>query len=190
MSASEPIGLRTDLEQLFEELADELGPSGATVDVVMVGGGWLLWHAERAATRDVDSARRLAPDVATAVQVVAARHDLADDWLNDRAAAFWPTGASMGDCATVYERGRLIVRTPPPEVVFVMKLYRGFPQDYEDLISLWPRCTFDSPASAARAFQAAFPHAPYDEHLAGYVHEIALAATAASGDEAPPTNSR
>jgi hypothetical protein len=190
VSTSEPIGLRADLELLFEELADELGPSGGTVDVVMVGGGWLLWHAARAATRDVDSARRLAPDVATAVQAVAARHDLAEDWLNDRAAGFWPTDASMDDCAAVYERGRLIVRTPPPEVVFVMKLYRAFPQDYEDLISLWPRCAFESPAAAARAFHAAFPHAPDDEYLAGYVHEIALAAAAASGDESPPTSSR
>ena len=155
----------------------------------MVGGGWLLWHAARAATRDVDSARRLAPDVAAAVQAVGARNDLADDWLNDRAAGFWPADASMDDCTTVYERGRLIVRTPPPEVVFVMKLYRAFPQDYEDLVSLWPSCAFESPATAATAFRAAFPHAPEDEHLAGYVGEIALAAAAERDDQPPPTNS-
>jgi hypothetical protein len=190
VSTSEPIGLRADLERLFEELADELGPSGAAVDVVMVGGGWLLWHAERASTHDVDSARRLAPDVAAAVQAVAARHDLAEDWLNDRAAGFWPTDASLDDCVAVYERGRLIVRTPAPEVVFVMKLYRAFPQDHEDLISLWPRCSFESPAAAATAFRAAFPHAPDDEYLAEYVHEIALAATAASRDASRPPNSR
>ena len=159
------------------------------MDVVMVGGGWLLWHAARAATRDVDSARRLAPDVATAVQAVAARHDLAHDWLNDRAAAFWPTDASMDDCGIVYERGRLIVRTPPPEIVFVMKLYRAFPQDYEDLVSLWPRCHFGSSASAATAFRAAFPHAPEDEHLTSFIEEIATAAAAEQVDQPPPTNS-
>ncbi len=190
MSTSEPIGLRTDLEQLFDELADELGPSGATVDVVMVGGGWLLWHAARAATRDVDSARRLAPDVAAAVRAVGARNDLADDWLNDRAAGFWPADASMEDCATVYERGRLVVRTPQPEVVFVMKLYRASPQDHEDLISLWPRCAFESSAAAAAAFGTAFPHAPDDEHLAGYIDEIATAAATEQGEQLPPTNSR
>lgn len=189
MSTSEPIRLRADLEQLFEELAEELGSSGATVDVVMVGGGWLLWHAARAATRDVDSARRLAPDVPAAVRAVAARHDLADDWLNDRAAGFWPTDASMDDCAVEYERGRLIVRTPSPEIVFVMKLYRALPQDYEDLVSLWPRCSFESAAAAATAFRAAFPHAPHDEHLAGYVDDIAAAAAAERGDQPPPPNS-
>jgi hypothetical protein len=189
MSTSEPIGLRSDLEQLFEELADELSPSGAIVDIVMVGGGWLLWHAARAATRDVDSARRLAPDVATAVQTVASRHDLADDWLNDRAAGFWPTNASIDECVTVYERGRLIVRTPPPDVIFAMKLYRGSPQDHEDLISLWPRCAFADPAAATAAFHAAFPHAPEDDHLASYIGEIATAAATEQISDDPPTNS-
>ena len=189
MSSSDPIGFRGDLELLFDELAEELGPSGAPVDVVMVGGGWLLWHASRATTRDVDSARPLTPEVVRAVQRVASRHDLADDWLNDRAAAFWPADASTDDCQLVYEMERLTVRTPPPEVVFVMKLYRAFPQDFEDMVTLWPRCTFTDGLSAAAAFRAAFPHAPEDEHLAGYIDGIARIAAADNARE-PPTDSR
>lgn len=36
---------RAELEALFEELAEELAPLQVVVEVVMVGGAWLLWHA-------------------------------------------------------------------------------------------------------------------------------------------------
>jgi hypothetical protein len=95
----------------------------------------------------------------------------------------------IDECVTVYERGRLIVRTPPPDVIFAMKLYRGSPQDHEDLISLWPRCAFADPAAATAAFHAAFPHAPEDDHLASYIGEIATAAATEQISDDPPTNS-
>jgi hypothetical protein len=44
---------RSELEALFDELADELHRLGASADVVMVGGSWILWHSQRASTRDV-----------------------------------------------------------------------------------------------------------------------------------------
>src|SRR5713101_5626284 len=40
---------RGELESLFDELAR----LGTSVEVVMVGGAWMLWHAQRASTRDV-----------------------------------------------------------------------------------------------------------------------------------------
>lgn len=49
---------RRELEVLFEELAEELARLSSSTEVVMVGGSWMLWHAHRASTRDVDSARR------------------------------------------------------------------------------------------------------------------------------------
>jgi hypothetical protein len=70
-----------------------------------------------------------------------------------------------------------------------MKLYRGSPQDHEDLIALWPRCTFSKPEAAAAAFHAAFPHAPEDDHLASYIEEIAAAAATEQSDQMPPPNS-
>jgi hypothetical protein len=66
----------------------------------------------------------------------------------------------------------LVVRTPSPEIVFVTKLYRADPQD-RDLISLWPLCSFTDPDSAAAAFSSAYPHAPDDEYLAGYIAHVA-----------------
>ena len=126
-----------------------------------------------AGTQDVDSARRLTNDLNEAIQRVGDRHDLAPHWLNDNAAAYWPTGASFDDCETVYQRDTLVVRTPPADVIFVMKLYRADPQDREDMINLWPLCTFTSPEQAAEVFHASYPHAPDDEHLAAYIGAIA-----------------
>jgi hypothetical protein len=118
-------------------------------------------------------ARRFTSDLTEVVQRIGARHDLSPTWLNDNAAAYWPMWASFGDCEIVYQRGALTVRTPSSDVIFVMKLYRADPQDREDMISLWPLCTFATPDDAARAFRDAYPQAPEDEHLADFIRDIA-----------------
>ncbi|HEY5890244.1 MAG TPA: hypothetical protein VIW94_06060 [Acidimicrobiia bacterium] len=73
----------------------------------------------------------------------------------------------------VYQNQNLEVRTPAPEVIFVMKLYRADPQDREDLVTLWPLCGFDGPEAAAAAFRNAYPRAPEDEYLAEYIADVA-----------------
>lgn len=173
MAAPGLLSDRGDVEALFDDLAAEFRRVGVAADVVMVGGAWLLWHAQRVATRDVDSARWLDAQLAEAIDEVGKRHDLRPGWLNDAAAAFWPAGSSFDDCQIVYEQDSLVVRTPPPGVIFVMKLYRAHPQDREDMVLLWPMCGFASPEDAVEAFEAAYPQAPEDEHLVDYVREIA-----------------
>jgi hypothetical protein len=111
--------------------------------------------------------------VAEAIDAVGERHDLRRRWLNDAAAASWPAGSSFDDCQVVYEQDFLLVRTPGPDVIFVMKLYRSDPQDREDMVLSWPMCAFASPETSVAAFEAAHPHAPDDEHLVDHVREIA-----------------
>ena len=164
---------RKELEALFDELAAELDRGRETADIVVVGGAWMLWHAKRVSTKDVDSARRLDDGVRRAVRTVARRRELAGDWLNDGASGFWPSGTRLDECEVVYERGGLTVRTPTPDVMFVMKLYRAQPHDREDMIEVWPMCKFSSPLDAVRAFRAAYPHAPDDPFLVEYVEAIA-----------------
>lgn len=53
-----------------------------------------------------------------------------------------------------------------------MKLYRALPQDYEDMVLLWPNCGFADPTDAADAFWRAYPHAPDDEFLTDYIEGI------------------
>jgi len=163
---------RDELETLFDELGAELTRLGTTAEVVMVGGSWMLWHSQRASTRDVDSARRFDTDISEAVERVGFNHDLSPGWLNDAAAAFWPSGASYDDCEVVYQRGPVLVRTPSPDIIFVMKLYRAHPQDREDLVTLWPLCSYANPLEAADAFANAYPHAPEDECLAECITEV------------------
>jgi hypothetical protein len=164
---------RHELEALFDELADELLQLGTRAEIVMVGGAWMLWHSQRISTRDVDSARRFDSDISRAIDRVGDRHDLPQGWLNDAAAAFWPTTASYDDCELVYQQPALEVRSPAADVIFVMKLYRADPQDREDLVLLWPSCSFNDPDDAASAYRLAYPHASEDEHLAGYIADVA-----------------
>lgn len=164
---------RDDLEALFDELAEELVPLGISAEIVMVGGAWMLWHSQRLSTRDVDSARRFDSDLREAIDRIGARHDLSERWLNDDAAPFWPSNASYDDCELIYEAPALSVRSPGPNVIFVMKLLRADPQDREDLVVLWPSCSFSDANDAAKAFRIAYPHAPEDEHLADYIADVA-----------------
>lgn len=103
---------RAELEALFDELAQELAKLGTTAHVVMVGGAWMLWHSRRLSTRAVDSARKLSPDLAAAVEEIAERHDLSKQWLNDSAAPFWPANARYKECEAVYRQPALEVRAP------------------------------------------------------------------------------
>jgi hypothetical protein len=170
---------RDELEALFAELAGELELFGLTADVVMVGGAWMLWHFKRAATRDVDSAASLTPQVAEAVARVGARHGLIDGWLNDHAKPFWPATADYTECVVAYELGPLTVRVPPPRVVFLMKLDRADPQDVEDMILLWPMCDFVDADDAAAAYADAYPLAVDDPYMATFIADkiVAHAAT-------------
>lgn len=163
---------RAELEALFDEFAQELAALKKSAQLVMVGGAWMLWHSQRMSTRDVDSGRSLDPGLESAVVKVAKRFGLSDRWLNDSAAAFWPSNAAYDACEVVYQTPNLEVRTPDPEVIFVMKLYRADPQDREDLVSLWSLCGFDDPEAAAAAFRNAYPHAPEDEYLADYIADV------------------
>ena len=53
-----------------------------------------------------------------------------------------------------------------------MKMYAGRAVDRADLVRLWPHTGFASPAEAVRRYWDAYPHAPEDEYLEGFVREI------------------
>ena len=165
-------GGRRELEALFDELADELRVLDASLEILMVGGSWLLWFDERQATRDVDSASQISTEAAQAVARVAERHDIDADWVNSKAAAFLPHDLEPSSWTTVFERDVLTVQTPPPETIFLMKLNRAGPQDREDMILLWKRCAFSGPEEVVQRFATGYPHAPEDPHLARYVEGI------------------
>jgi hypothetical protein len=145
--------------------------------LVVVGGSYLALHGLRDTTADVDTVTKLEQSIRDAVEAVAATRDLRPDWLNDTAHAYAPLGLTMEMCDVLYEHPRLLVVGPPADYVFLMKLYAGRAPDYDDMVALWPRCTFATANEAADRFATAYPHAPQDPYLSEYIARIAQAAT-------------
>lgn len=127
----------------------------------------------RDSTHDVDTVSRISASIRAAAEEVARTRGFEPDWLNDRAAGFAPVGLDEDRCEVFYEHPRLRVLGPPVDYVFLMKLYaaRGGP-DHDDMVALWPRCSFTSADDAATRFADAYPYAPSDPHLAEYITEI------------------
>lgn len=93
--------------------------------------------------------------------------------MNDRSAAYLPLGLREDLCEVVLDHPHLRVLGPPVDFVFVTKLYAGRAVDHDDLVALWPHCSFSSAVDAVAFYWNAYPHAPTDEHLASYVEQIA-----------------
>lgn len=162
-----------NLDAVAELLAVQGHPP---VVLVVVGGAYLAMRGSRASTGDVDLISGFDDALRVAVAEVATRRDLPLRWLNDDAAPYAPRGLTGDLCETVYERPGFRVLAPPAEFVFLMKLYRSRAPDYDDMVELWPACTFASPEEAVRRYFDAYPHAPEDPHLVEFVREIAQAA--------------
>jgi len=177
MTDAAPLG-RDEIIGLLIEVADQLVDLDERPTIAVVGGSFLALRGLRAGTKDVDSVRRLDSVVKAAVEEVARRHDLDSTWLNDKAAGYFPQGCAW-DEEIFLDLPTLLVVGPHPDAVFLMKLYAvgaARLHDYDDLVLLWPSCSFTAPGAAAAAFAAGYPHAPEDPYLESYIAEIAAAA--------------
>lgn len=159
------------LDAVAGRLEESLSVEPATV--VVVGGSFMALHGLRAGTADVDTITRIDDRLRGVVEEVAAERDLRPDWLNDRSAAFAPVGLDIKSCTTLFERRSLIVLGPPADFVFLMKLFAARSGDYDDMVALWPSCSFGSAADAVSRFHAAYPHVERDPHLVDFVQGIA-----------------
>ena len=138
----------------------------------MVGGALLAHCGIREGTRGVDSASRLNEALEAAAAEVARCHDLAADWLNAKAAPFRPATLHEADCEAILEQGRLLVLAAPIDQVFLMKVHSTRATDQADLVLAWPHTTFEEAEEVVANYWKAFPGAPGDEFLIGYVEGI------------------
>jgi hypothetical protein len=164
------------IRSLLEEVANSLPRSDKPPTIIVVGGSLLAWHGLRAATKDIDSVRRLEESLKAAVSEVAKRYDLAPNWINDRAAAFMPANFEESTCVILVEHASLRVLGASFDDVFLMKLYASRATDYDDLAAIWRHCTFETPAEAVRRFYLAYPLEEHDEHLIDHIEGIQQAA--------------
>jgi len=163
------------LDAVAELLAGQATPR---VVLVVVGGAYLALHGLRESTADVDTVTRIDASIRAAVETVAAQRDLRPNWLNDDALAYAPIGLTAEACEVLHEHPNLLVLGPPADFVFLMKLYAARAPDYDDMVALWPSCTFASAGDAVERFVEAYPHAPHDQHLAEFIAGIARASAA------------
>lgn len=166
----------SEIHAYLIEVAGALPPTGPRHTIVIVGGSLLAIHGLRQTTLDVDTVRRIEPELRDAVAVVARVHGLAPAWLNDSSAPFCPQTFVETDCDVVLDQDRLLVLGAPLRQVFMMKLFaaRTRTRDHDDLVALWPRCGFDSAENAVELYRAAYPHEEKDPFLVAYVRGLAV----------------
>lgn len=171
-----------DREEIVDSLAEVAAllaawiPDREPTVLVVVGGSYMALRGLRHATADVDTVTKLQVTVRDAVNVVARRRHLRPNWLNDYAEPFTPVGLRLDMCDVLLDLPSLRVLGPPPDCIFLMKLYAGRAPDFDDMVTLWPLCTFASASEAAERFVAAYPQAPPDPELIPYIAEIATTA--------------
>jgi predicted nucleotidyltransferase len=139
---------RSEIELYLREVGAELGQQGTTGEIVIVGGAFMtLVLRAREATKDVDAylVPGSAPAIREAAEVVAGRHGLAADWLNDAVKGFFATSP---DTVVWAEYPGLRVNAVTPDYMFAMKAIAGRPQDADDLRALAKALGIDSVAAA------------------------------------------
>jgi hypothetical protein len=163
------------IRELLGEVAEQMDPAETPSTILIVGGSLLAWHGLRPGTEDVDSSIRLDAELRTAVRLVAKRHNLAVDWLNDHSVPWHPETLRLEDCDLLIDHPRLQVLGAPLPAVFLMKLNRSQPQDVLDMITLWPLVAgaFPTARAVTDAYSAAFPFEEADEHLGVQVVDVA-----------------
>ena len=147
-------------------------PEPLSTNLIIVGGSYLALNDRRESTRDIDSVTRLEAVTKKAILEIGQRHGYANDWLNDSAAAFRPSGLTIEDCTVLFEHQALTILGPTPDWIFRMKLYAGRTIDHQDLTRLWPHTKFRNSTDVIERFYDAYPFAPENHYLADYIDTI------------------
>jgi hypothetical protein len=148
------------------------------VKLIVVGGSYLTLLGLRGMTDDIDTICRLDSDMKEAIIAVALKLSIAENWLNNNAAAFEPSNFDESKCTVNLQLSLIEILLPSPDTIFIMKLYAGRgDKDLDDLIQLWPLCSFKTAKDAVSYFWEAYPGAPEDKFLEMYVQTIIDEAT-------------
>ncbi|WP_243230082.1 hypothetical protein [Microbacterium sp. CIAB417] len=155
---------RDELEFGLKEIVQRLEERGEPAELRIVGGAAIsLWHnAARGATQDIDAALSPADAVLDVAKEVAVEQGWPDDWVNDKAQIFLPSGmgARGEEWETVYASGIVTVKVASLDMLIAMKLYsaqRRARREYEDLRVLLAERGVRTQAEAEALFEDFYP---------------------------------
>lgn len=107
-----------EIESCLRELNDELRRAEVKGEICLYGGAVMcLVYKARPATKDVDAIFEPTSIIREAVIVIAQRHGLREDWLNDGVKGF----VRQHETQVFLELSHLTVYVPSPDYLLAMK---------------------------------------------------------------------
>ena len=135
-----PYRTQSEFLGLLAEVDEVLGPKtppGIMYVLYVVGGVAIGSIFDGRLTQDVDVAtQEIPPQVLEAARIVARRHRMADNWINNQAAQLIEADLPTNYFETVYEGSALLVRTANPRTLLALKLMSGRGKDIQDILDL------------------------------------------------------
>lgn len=107
-----------EIRLYLKELDDELRQKEVKGEVSIYGGAVMcLVYDARPATKDVDAVFKPTSEIRAAIDVIANRHDLSPDWLNDGVKGYIVDHKQR----VLFELPNLTVFVPEPDYLLAMK---------------------------------------------------------------------
>jgi len=133
-----------DVRGLLTELGYELQQRGVSGEIYLVGGAAIaLAYDGRRTTRDLDAVFAPKSQIYDAAQLVATRHGLDPDWLNDAVKGMVP-GRDPDERQT-FEAPGISVSVPSPKHLLAMKVAAArVDRDIDDIRFLAGLCGYTS----------------------------------------------
>jgi hypothetical protein len=169
--------LKLAISDLNAELAARNYPY---TSLIVVGGACLILSGLRDMSNDIDTVELLDEKMKEAIKVVGRKHGLRDVWLNDEVRAVMPANFDKAKCTVNMQLSHIEILLPSLDVIFIMKLKadRGDDsKDYEDMLALWPRCSFKTAQDALLTYQLTWPGDCAGSFMENYIQEIIDKAT-------------
>lgn len=158
---SKPPLTRARAIELLDRLNAELGKTGATAELYVVGGAAMMLEYDGGRrTVDIDdTVQENAFDVQAAAEAISKdESDIDIDWLNDHAyhMGYLPT-ASDEEARNSYQGTHPKVQCASPKRMLAMKMYAGRKEDASDLMKLMTLTGVSTMDEAMKVFESAFP---------------------------------
>lgn len=152
---------REAIEAAFWALDDELVRRGVLEAKLWACGGvvMVLEIGSRDSTGDVDAAVWPRQEVLEASKAIAGRLGLREDWLNDKASAFYPDHADQFWRQPRRRYGGVEVHLADDRMMLALKLRAGRGRlDRPDVVVLLDRLGISEPEQALAIFAALYPN--------------------------------